>query len=103
MRLFVSLALVAAVLGGCTPFIPVKDVFSTSAILPSGNIPPEFLEFNNYDPRVNALVADQLCATPYVLLAQKSLRATPGELASWSGRCERYEIRLDNLAQHFSP
>ena len=49
--------------GGCTPYIPVKDDFGTSALKPTGNIPPEFAEFNNYDPRVNALMADQICAT----------------------------------------
>jgi hypothetical protein len=103
MRLFLVLALPASLLGGCTPFIPIKDTFSTSAVKPTGNIPPEFLEFNNYDPQVNAVIADQMCATLYTLDTEKSLRATPGELVSWRGRCEPYEIRLDNLAEHFSP
>jgi hypothetical protein len=102
MRLSLLL-LPAALLGGCTPYIPIEDSFSTSAAVAVGNIPPEFLEFNNYDAQVNALVAVQTCATPYILLAQKSLRATPGELVSWTGRCEPYEIRLDNLAEHFTP
>jgi hypothetical protein len=93
----------ALLLGGCTPFIPIEDTFSTSAAIPVGNIPPEFLEFNNYDPQVNAFVAQQSCATPYILLDQKSLRATPGELVTWTGRCEPYEIRLNNLAEHFTP
>ena len=103
MRLFVILALPAALLCGCTPFIPIEDPFGTSALNPTGNIPPEFAEFNNYDPQVNAVVADQVCATPYTLLTDKSLRAAPGEIVAWSGRCEQYEIRLDNLAEHFSP
>lgn len=103
MRLFLVLALPAALLWGCTPFIPVKDAFGTSAVKPTGNIPPEFLEFNNYDPQVNGVIADQLCATPYILNAEKSLRATPGEFVAWYGRCEPYQIRLDNLAEHFSP
>ena len=103
MRLFFILALPAALLGGCTPFIPIKDAFGTSALKPTGNIPPEFAEFNNFDPQANAVVADQVCATPYTLLTEKSLRASPGEIVAWSGRCEQYQIRLDNLAEHFSP
>ena len=102
MRLSLLL-LPAVLLGGCTPFIPIKDAYSTSAAIPVGNIPPEFLEFNNYDPQVAAYISEQTCATPYILLDQKSLRATPGELVTWTGRCEPYEIRLDNLAEHFTP
>lgn len=103
MRLFLAFALPAAFLGGCTPFIPIKDALGTSALKPTGNIPPEFVEFNNYDPQVNAVIADQVCATPYFLDTEKSLRASPGEIVAWSGRCEPYEIKLDNLAEHFSP
>jgi hypothetical protein len=103
MRLLFVLALPAALLAGCTPFIPIKDAFSTSGAKPTGNIPPEFVEFNNYDSHVNPIVADQVCATPYILNTEKSLRATPGEIIAWSGRCEPYEIRLDNLAEHFTP
>jgi len=102
MRLFLILAL-PVLSCACTPFIPIKDDFTTSALKPTGNIPPEFLEFNNYDPQANALVADQTCATPYILLTEKSLRGSPGEIVTWNGRCEPYEIRLDNLAEHFSP
>jgi hypothetical protein len=97
------LALPAALLGGCTPYIPIKDAFTASAAKPTGNIPPEFLAFNNYDPQVNAIVTDQMCATPYILNTVKSLRATPGEFVTWTGQCEPYEIRLDNLAEHFTP
>ena len=103
MRLFFLLALPAVLSTACTPFIPIKDAFSTSAVKPTGNIPPEFAEFNRYDPQVNALVSDQMCATPYILDSEKSLRATPGEFVAWRGRCEQYEIRLDNLAEHFTP
>jgi hypothetical protein len=103
MRLFLFIAFAAALLAGCTPFIPIKETFTTSAAKPTGNIPPEFLAFNNYDPQVDALITDQMCATPYILHTEKSLRATPGEFITWTGRCELYEIRLDNLAEHFSP
>ena len=103
MRLFLVLALPAVLSGACTPFIPIQDAFSTSAVIPTGNIPPEFAQFNRYDPQVNAVVSDQTCATPYILDTDKSLRATPGEFVAWSGRCEQYEIRIDNLAEHFTP
>ena len=103
MRLFFVLALPAVLSTACTPFIPIKDAFGTSALKPTGNIPPEFAEFNRYDPLANAVVSDQMCAMPYILDAEKSLRATPGEFIAWSGRCEQYQIRLDNLAEHFSP
>ena len=48
------------------------------------------------------MVADQVCATPYILKTEKSLRSAPGEIVAWDGRCEPYEIRLNNLAEHFS-
>jgi hypothetical protein len=88
---------------GCTPRIPVEDAFGTSALRPTGNIPPEFAEFNNYDPGVNALLDQQSCATPYILLDYKSLRGAPGELIAASGRCQPYEITINNLGEHFLP
>jgi hypothetical protein len=103
VRFLIYLAVPVTFLGGCTPYIPIKDNFTTSAAIPIGNLPPEFLAFNNYDPQVNAYVADQMCATPYILNTEKQLRATPGEFVTWTGRCEPYEIRLDNLAEHFTP
>ena len=89
--------------GGCTPFIPVKGDFGTSALKPTGNIPPEFAEFNNYDPGVNALMADQICATAYIPLDDKSLRASPGELIAAQGRCRLYEVTVHNLEEVFLP
>jgi hypothetical protein len=106
MRLLSGLALVAIFalpLIGCTPYIPIKDAFATSALKPTGNIPPEFVDFNNFDPQVSALVAEQICATPYILRTENSLRSAPGELIARLGRCEPYQIRIDNLADHFSP
>ena len=103
MRLFIILALSAALLSACTPYIPIVSAFGTSAATPTGNIPPEFLDFNNYSLQADAIVSEQMCTTPYILDFEKSLRATPGEFIAWFGRCEPYEIRLDNLAQHFSP
>jgi hypothetical protein len=107
MRYSLALGLLA-VLGinftsGCTPFIPVKADFGTSALAPTGNIPPEFSEFNQYDPGVNALLADQICAMPYVTLADKSLRASPGELIAGQVRCRPYEVTIRNLEEVFLP
>jgi hypothetical protein len=88
---------------GCTPYIPVKDDFGTSALKPTGNIPPEFAEFNSYDPGVNALLADQICATVYIPLDDKSLRASPGELTAGEIRCRLYEVTIHNLEEVFLP
>jgi len=89
--------------GGCVPYIPVEDAFTTSALKPTGNIPPEFAEFNNYDHEVNALLADQVCATPYIPLQEKSLRAAPGELIAETGRCRPYVVSIHNLEEVFLP
>jgi hypothetical protein len=96
-------ALLANLAAGCTPYIPVEDAFGTSALKPTGNIPPEFAEFNNYDPEVSALLADQTCATPYILLKEKSLRAAPGELIAETGRCRPYVVSIHNLEEVFLP
>lgn len=94
MRRLLALALLPALLGGCADRIPVKADFGTTALKPSGPMPPEFVEFNNYDPRINALLSDQLCTTRRVVLTQKIHRAEPGELATWRGPCERYRVTL---------
>jgi hypothetical protein len=96
-------ALLAHLASGCTPYIPVEDAFATSALRPTGNIPPEFVEFNNYDPEVNALLADQICATPHIPLQEKSLRAAPGELTAETGRCRPYIVSIHNLEEVFLP
>jgi len=107
MRHLLALGLLSVLLAnlpaGCTPYIPVKDAFGTSALKPTGNIPPEFAEFNNYDPSVNALLADQVCATPYIPLEDKSLRAAPGELIAESGRCRPYAVTIHNIEEVFDP
>jgi hypothetical protein len=95
--------LLANLAGGCTPYIPVQDAFTTSALKPTGNIPPEFAEFNNYDPAVNALLADQVCARPYIPLQEKSLRGAPGELIAETGRCRPYVVSIGNLEEVFLP
>ncbi|MBV9862305.1 MAG: hypothetical protein JO267_09180 [Alphaproteobacteria bacterium] len=90
MRHLLAVAVIAPLVAACTATIPVKDDFGTSALLPNGDIPPEYAEFNTYDPRMNALLADQICATPYTLLQEKNVAATPGQIAVWRGRCQTH-------------
>ncbi|HXC90308.1 MAG TPA: hypothetical protein VNV18_09090 [Stellaceae bacterium] len=91
MRTLFSLALLGVLAAGCTPYIPIKDEFGVSALRPTGEIPPEFAEFNRYDPRVNPLLAEQMCATPYQIEAVKALDAAPGEILAAQTRCRPYE------------
>lgn len=87
-------ALLAVILlflaASCTPYIPVRDDFGTSALAPTGDIPPEFAEFNVYNPRVNQLLADQLCATPVQPLEEKTRGADSGRLIQARVRCETH-------------
>jgi len=89
-----SVAVLSVMGAGCTPYIPVKDDFGTSALAPpmgsGGDIPPEFAEFNAYSPAVNGLLADQICATPYQLLEEQSLGAASGRLVQARGRCQTH-------------
>src|SRR5690348_6635444 len=90
MRALLAFALLsaAAVLqAGCTPFIPSKEDFGTSAMAPVGDIPPEFAEFNSFDPAVNNLLADQICATSYQAMEAQTLGASSGKLIDARGRC----------------
>jgi hypothetical protein len=107
MRQSFTLGLLSVLLinlaAGCTPYIPVEDAFGTSALKPTGNIPPEFAEFNNYDPDVNALLADQVCATPNITLQEKSLRAAPGELIAAKERCQPYAVNIHRIEEVFDP
>ena len=80
MQLFSTTMLLCLCAAGCTPYIPVKDEFGVSALNATGDIPPEFAAFNRYDPRINPLLAEQMCATPYQIEAVKALDAEPGEI-----------------------
>jgi len=90
MRALLALVLLPSIMAGCTPYIPVKDDFGTSALAPAGDMPPEFAEFNVYDPAVNLLLADQLCATPYQPIEEKTLGAAGGQLVQARGRCQTH-------------
>lgn len=90
MRALLTMLLLSSLVSGCTPYIPVKDDFGTSALAPSGTIPPEFVQFNNYDTGVNRLLAQQICATPYQPLEDKSLGAAAGRLEQARGRCQTH-------------
>jgi hypothetical protein len=94
MRLILALALVPVLLAGCTDTIPVKPDFGTNALAPKGLIPPEFAEFNNYDPSINALLASQICAMPYAKLERKSVPAVPGEIIAWRDGCSPFVVLL---------
>jgi hypothetical protein len=85
-----TLVIVSSLMAGCTPYIPVKDDFGTSALVPAGNIPPEFVEFNAYDPAINGLLADQICATPYQPLGAQNRGAAGGRLVQADGRCQTH-------------
>ncbi|MGH7045118.1 MAG: hypothetical protein ACREE2_01850 [Stellaceae bacterium] len=90
MRILPALALIGLLAAGCTPAIPVKEAFGVSGQQPAGPLPPEFAAFNNYDPRVAQLLAEQMCATPYKLQVVKALEAAPGQIVAATGRCELY-------------
>jgi hypothetical protein len=94
MRVVLVSLLMSAAIAGCTPYIPVKDDFGTSALVPpaasGADIPPEYAEFNAYDPAVNNLLANQLCATPYQALEVQNLGAASGQLLLARGRCQTH-------------
>ena len=90
MRVLFLLVIVSSLLAGCTPYIPVKDNFGISALAPAGDTPPEFAEFNVYDPAVNGLLAGQYCATSYQPLTEQNLGAAPGRLVQAGGRCQTH-------------
>ena len=90
MRAFFAVVLLSSLAAGCTPYIPVKDDFGTSALAPAGDIPPEFAQFNAYSPQANALLADQLCATSYQPVEAKTLGASSGRLIQVRGRCQSH-------------
>ena len=96
MRSLLAFALLLVLLGGCTAEIPVKPDFGTSALQPTGDIPPEFAAFNNFDAAVNPLLAGQICATPYIGHVEHIAQAVPGTLVGARGQCQTYALFLDD-------
>ena len=90
MRPLSVLALLILLTAGCTPRIPAKEDFATSALVAKTEIPPEFADFNRYDPAPNVRQADQICATPYQQFDKTALGAEPGQIVAWHGRCETH-------------
>jgi hypothetical protein len=90
MRIAVALAVLPVLFAGCTANIPVKADFGTSALVPAGDASGEFSQFNAYDPAVGPLVANQICATPYAAVAEKSVDAAPGQIVEGRGACRTH-------------
>ena len=94
MRLFLALVIVAPLAAGCTPYIPERLDFGTSAAVPKGDIPPEYAAFNNYDPGVNSILANQICATSYQPRQITTADAAPGQLVTATGTCAPHTVLL---------
>jgi len=94
MRWLLVLGFAAPLVVGCTPYIPERLDFGTTAALPSGNIPPEYARFNAYDPGVNPLLAEQICATEYQPRAATSTDASPGQLVTATGTCAPHRVLI---------
>jgi hypothetical protein len=90
MRVLPAVILLLSLPVACTPYLPARDDFGTSAAAPAGEVPPEFAEFNQIDPAVNPLLANQLCATQYQLREEKPLGALPGMIVQARGRCRTH-------------
>lgn len=90
MRIALALVVLPVLMAGCTPNIPTKPDLGTSALVASGETPPEFAQFNAYDQTRGQLVAQQLCATPYTAVEQKSIDAAPGVIVSGRGSCQTH-------------
>jgi hypothetical protein len=102
MRIIPALML-CVIVAGCTPHIPIKDEFGVSALNPTGEIPPEFAAFNRYDLRINPLLAEQMCATPYQTQVVKTAEAAPGEILAAQVRCEAYQPFFAVLGRQAAP
>jgi hypothetical protein len=94
MRLLLALMLVAPLAAGCTPYIPERLDFGTSGLAPKGDIPPEYAQFNNYDPGVSSVLANQICATSYQPRQVTTTDASPGALVTATGTCAPHRVLL---------
>lgn len=96
MRPLFALAVVSALLAGCTPYVPMKADFATSGLAPAGDIPPEYAAFNRYDPAVADVMAKQICATAFSPRESGTLDADPGRLVTRRGTCAPHQPILGN-------
>jgi hypothetical protein len=96
MRLLFALALLSPLVAGCTPYLPIKADFGTSAAVPKGNLPPEYAQFNAYDASVNATLAQQICATLYQPGDVVTTDASPGQLVTAHGTCAPHRPIIGN-------
>jgi hypothetical protein len=96
MRKLAVFALALPLVAGCTPYIPLKTDFGTSAAVTKGDIPPEYAAFNAYDPAVNPLMAQQICATPYQPSDIRTNAASPGALVTERGTCATHQPIIGN-------
>lgn len=96
MRLQSVLVLAVSLVAGCTPYIPLKSGFGTTAAVPKGDIPPEYAQFNAFDPSVNPMLANQICATPYEPRDVETSDASPGQLITAHGTCAVHQPILGN-------
>jgi hypothetical protein len=94
MRSFIALVLAAPLVAGCTPYIAERLEFGTSAAVPKGDIPPEYAGFNAYDPNVNPVLANQMCATYYQPRTVTTSDAAPGQLVNAVGTCAPHTVLL---------
>lgn len=89
-----ALTLIVLLAASCTPYIPERLDFGTSALVPKGDISPEYAGFNNYDPDVNAALASQICATEYQPRKVATTDASPGQLITATGTCAPHRVLL---------
>ncbi len=94
MRAFLVPVLLAAALAGslagCATPIPSKDDFGASALIATGDIPPEFVEFNRFGAATDDYIAGQLCATPFQRLDAQAMDAAPGRFEQLTARCRTH-------------
>jgi hypothetical protein len=96
MRLLSALMLVVPLVSGCTPYLPMKTDFGTTAAVPVGEIPPEYAKFNAYDSKVNPELANQICATAYQPNSVTTAEASPGQLVTATGTCAAHRPIIGN-------
>jgi hypothetical protein len=94
MRSLIFLVIAAPLVTGCTPYIAERLDFGTSAAVPKGDIPPEYAGFNNYDPAVNPVLAQQICATSYQPRTVATNDASPGQLVTARGTCAPHTVLI---------